>query len=260
MSEKLSFYMLVKNSEKYLDRILSRIASIADEIILLDSGSRDQTRAIAEKWQAQWHYRPFDNFKNQRTYALSLCKHQYVLFLDADEIPDDELINHIQILKKTGFAGSAYTLNRQWIVLGKAVHSIYPVESPDFPIRLINKNKVSFANSTLVHETYSGYDSLLTLQGKIGHFTFHSRAEIRHKLKFYTTMAAQDLANRGKKFNFYRLIFNPLIAWQKWYFTKQGWRDGKTGILLANYAFSYTFFKHWKLRSFSSNSRQIITK
>ncbi len=253
MSDKLSFYMLVKNSEQYLDTILSRIHAIADEIILLDSGSQDQTRSIAEKWHAQWHFRPLDNFKNQRSFALSLCRHPHVLFLDADEIPDDELIKQIKLLKQNGFAAQAYRLRREWIALGKPVHSIYPVESPDFPIRLVNKNKVSFAGSTLVHESYSGYQSIEILPGKISHFTFHSRDEIRRKLNFYTAMASQDLAGKGKKFNLYRIIFNPVWAWVKWYFTKQGYRDGMTGIILANYAFRYTFLKYWKLRS--NNSR-----
>ncbi len=165
MSEKLSFYMLVKNSERYLETILSIITSIADEIILLDSGSQDGTRAIAEKWGAQWHFRPFDNFKDQRSYALSLCLYQYVFFLDADEIPDQELIQHIQTLKQIGFTLDAYRLRRDWVALGRRVHGVFPCESPDFPVRLVNKNQNSFANTSLVHESYSGYKNIGDLKG-----------------------------------------------------------------------------------------------
>lgn len=249
MSDRLSFYMLVKNSEQYLDLILSRISTIADEIILLDSGSHDQTRHIAAKWPAQWHSRALDNFRNQRSHALSLCRYRYVLFLDADEIPDEALLQHIQSLKQTGFDADAYCLRREWQVLGHLVHSVYPIHSPDFPVRLVNKNKVSFANSSRVHEDYGGYERKLILSGKILHHTFQSRAEIRQKLNFYSTIAAEDLREKKKPFHFYKMIFNPVSAWIKWYFLKEGWKDGVTGVRLANYALLYTFLKYRKYRA-----------
>jgi len=244
MSEPLSFYMLVKNSERYLDIILSRIAPIADEIILLDSGSEDRTQAIADKWQARWHTRSLDNFRNQRAHALALCQHRYVFFLDSDEIPDPALINHIQSLKNNGFNADAYLLPREWIVLGKPVHSIYPICSPDYPVRLVDKAKVSFSGSTQVHESYSGYQTTAVLSGKVQHYTFHSRNELKQKLHFYARIAAEDLLERGKKSSVYKRVMNPPFAWCKWYFFKQGWRDGQLGLILANYAFRYTFLKY----------------
>jgi len=252
--------MLVKNGEKYLELILSRIATVADEIILLDSGSQDQTRAIAEKWSAQWHFRPFDDFRSQRSYALSLCRYQYVLFLDADEVPDDALLEHMRTLKQTGFSADAYCLRREWVVLGKRVHSIYPVNSPDFPVRLINKDKVSFSGSARVHEDYSGYASKVILPGKISHYTFNSQAEIRQKLNLYSTIAAEDMVENGKQFRFYKLIVNPLLAWGKWYFLKQGWRDGWAGVILANYACRYTFLKYRKYQVSKKNHNGIEQK
>lgn len=248
MEEKLSFYMIVKNSERYLNDILSKISFIADEIILVDSGSQDQTRLIAERWQAQWFFRPFDHFRNQRSYALSLCRHRYVLFLDDDEIPDDSCLHHIQNLKKTGFSADAYKIPRKWIVLGKAVSCIYPILSPDFPIRLVNKEKMSFQNSNRVHEDYSGSSNIEILAGFVSHFTFHNQAELQRKLNFYSTIAAQDLADKKAKCNLAQLIFNPLAAWFKWYLIRRGWRDGRTGLILANYAMKYTFQKYAKFR------------
>jgi glycosyltransferase involved in cell wall biosynthesis len=252
MSDSLSFYMLIKNGEQYLEDILSRIAKIADEIILLDSGSQDSSQDIGQKWGAQWHFREFDNFRDQRTYALSLCRFKFVLFLDADEVPDESFIEHIRQLKQTGFDADAYRLRREWIVLGKPVHCIYPVQSPDFPVRLIDKSKVSFQNSNLVHEDYSGFTTTATLRGKVFHYTFHSREEMRKKLDFYTQLAAQNMYVKGKKFRLLNLLINPLAAWWKWYFLNGGWQDGATGITLANYAFRYTFLKYSKLRQLNT--------
>lgn len=245
--------MLVKNSEKYLRKILSSIAPIADEIILLDSGSSDQTREIATQWSAHWHTRDFDNFKNQRTYALSLCHYPMVLSLDDDEIPNDVLIANIAALKKIGFSADAYAISREWIVLGKYVHSMYPISSPDFPIRLFNQEKVRFTHSNQVHESCSGYSNKEILGGKILHHTFHDREELKRKLDFYTSIAAQDVLDRGKKAR--GLLLHGIFAWCKSYFVKSGWRDGKTGVLLANYAFSYTVLKYRKSkREAASNS------
>jgi glycosyltransferase involved in cell wall biosynthesis len=244
---QLSFYMLVKDSQQYLHDILAKIKPIADEIILLDSGSRDQTETIARAWEAGWHFRPFDNFRNQRSHALSLCRHPYVLFLDDDEIPDDELLDHIQSLKQTGFASEAYAVKREWIVMGKTVRNIFPVECPDYPIRLIKKVIASFSKSTLVHESYSGFQSHEILKGKISHYTFSNQKELTEKLDFYTDLAAQDLSAKGKKFSFYKIVFNPIWAWGKWYLLKGSWKDGRVGLILSNYLFKYTFFKYLKL-------------
>ncbi len=245
---KLSFYVLVKNSEQYLDAILSQITKVADEMIVLDSGSEDQTQTIAERWGAQWHFRSFDNFRSQRSHALSLCQNEHVLFLDADEIPDDALIETVRNQKQAGFAFDAYFIQREWFVLGKRVHSIYPVTSPDYPIRLINKSKVSHAESTQVHEYCFGHETQHTLAGKIIHQTFHTQAELQRKLTIYSTLAAQDLLERGKFCPFYKMILNPPLAWLKWYIMKQGWRDGLIGIFLANYAFRYTYLKYNKYK------------
>lgn len=244
--------MLIKDGEKYLADILSRIAKIADEMILLDSGSQDRSKDIAQQWGAQWHFRKFDNFKDQRTYALSLCRFKFVLFLDADEVPDESFIEYILQLKQTGFTYDAYKLRREWIVLGKPVHCIYPVQSPDFPVRLIDKSKVSFHGSNLVHEDYSGFATTATLGGKVFHYTFHSQEEIHKKLDFYSNLAAQNMILKGKKFRLLNLLLNPLAAWWKWYFLNGGWRDGLIGITLANYAFHYTFAKYAKLRQLNS--------
>ena len=246
----LSFYVLTKNSEQYLDEILSRVEPVVDEIVVVDSGSMDNTEKIVSKYsKAKFLYRSFDNFKNQRNYAADACLYDYVFFLDSDEIPSFELIECLQKVKENGFEVYAYQVKRKWEALGKDVHAIYPVQSPDTPFRLINKQFVRFAeNSNRVHETPSGFDSCATLDGYLIHKTFQTKQELKRKLEHYTDIAALDLINSGKTINWLKQTISPIGAFIKWYILMDGYKDGRVGLIFGRYAYSYTKEKYRKAR------------
>lgn len=248
--EKLSVYILTKNSEKYLSQIIKQISPIADEIIVLDSGSTDKTREICQAEQLiNFSYRKFDNFKNQRDYAAGLCKYQYVMYVDSDEIPDNELIESIHKLKNEGFKYDIYRIKRVWHVFGKKITSIYPIVSPDFPERIFDKNICNFSDANFVHETLSGYSNYGIIEkGLINHHTFHDKAELYNKMDTYTKLAAADLLNKGKKTNLLKYFFSPIGAFFKYYFIKQGCKDGYIGLVLGFYAYNYTRKKYYNAR------------
>jgi len=254
--DNLSVYILTRNSEQYLEEILQKICSVADEIIVLDSGSDDKTREIAQKFNnVQFLFREFDNFKNQRNYAAQLCKYNYVLFLDSDEIPDELFISNIQKIKQRGFIGDAYDVARKWYAFGKKIHAIYPITSPDYPVRLFNKQFVSFKNSNFVHETLSGYRTKTTIEGFILHKTFHNKEELDQKLEHYTTLAAEDLIRNQKRINYLKIVTNPIVAFIKWYIIKRGYKDGRTGFVLGKYAYNYTKNKYKKAKKTKLQAR-----
>jgi len=247
--EFLSAYVLTHNSEHYLEQILAKLSIVADEILVVDSGSSDKTAAIAGKFPlARLVYHAFCNFKEQRSFAAKACQYDMVLFLDSDEIPNDKFISQLQQLKEKGFAKEAYQVERHWNVLGKSVGVFYPIVSPDFPIRLYNKKKVSFQDSSLVHETPSGYSSKAVLEGSIAHYTFENLEILNQKLDFYTNIAAEDLLLKGKNIGFFKALSSPIAAFIKWYLVKGGFRDGKTGWVLGCYAYRYTRLKYLKAK------------
>jgi glycosyltransferase involved in cell wall biosynthesis len=247
--DKLSAYILTKNSERYLSEILKQVAQIADELIIVDSGSTDGTKQIAGGYSAKFIFRQFDNFKNQRNFAAQSCTNDMVLFLDSDEIPDSEFIDSLQRLKEKGFKAEAYDVKREWYVLNKKVHCIYPIVSPDYPIRLYNRKAVSFnESSNFVHETPHGYSSRETVGGCIQHLTFHSKEEMTMKLEQYSSIAAHDLLNRKKQISGFKIFGSPLAAFCKWYFIKGGYKDGALGFMLGQYAFNYTKQKYLKAK------------
>jgi len=245
MPVPLSAYVLTKNSERQIRSVLEAVSQVADDIVVLDSGSTDQTEQICASFaNCRVILRPFDNFVAQRNYAAKCCRYDWVLFVDSDELLDDEAIAGILDLKQNGFTHDAYSIDRYWHVLGKAVHCILPVSSPDQPIRLFDRRSVSFSSaSNLVHETIDGYSSVSKLTGSIKHITFSSRAELTHKLDHYTDLAALDIIRRKKSSHIAQRWLSPCWAFLRWYFIKGGYRDGWVGLQLGVYAWRYHYLK-----------------
>lgn len=243
-SSPLSSFVLTRDSEKHLDKVLSALKQCTDEIIVLDSGSTDQTEAIAKKHGAKFVFRKFDNFKNQRQYGLDICKHQYVLMIDSDEIVDDEMIRSVNELRQKGFTYDLYKSRRKWFVQGKAVHAMYPVKSPDTVMRLVNTKKVSYKESRLVHEQISGFDNFSFTGGHILHYTFETEEEYQRKIEMYGYFGAKDYYEQGVEPSFIRRQVFPLLLWAKWYFAMGSWKDGVVGWRNARFVYQIVKYKY----------------
>lgn len=238
---QLSAFVLTRNSEKHLEKVLTPLKKCTDEIIVLDSGSTDATEKISRKMGVDFRYRKFDNFKNQRQYGLDICKHQYVLMIDSDEIIDQDFIDSVNELRREGFIYDLYKTRRKWYVMGKPVHAMYPVKSPDTVMRLVNTDKVSYHQSRLVHEQVSGFDNFSFTGGYIHHYTFETEEEYRKKVEFYGSFGAEDYLRQGIQPNFMRRQLFPLLLWAKWYFMMGCWKDGSLGW--KNAAFVYRIIR-----------------
>ena len=250
----LSCYILTFNSQKYLTQLLAQAKQVADEIVIIDSGSTDETLNIAASFQCQIFYQAFDNYRAQRAFAQQCCSNEMVLFLDSDEIPTKELIQEISELKESGFEHQAYEVKRNWTVLGKEVSVCYPAQCPDYPIRLLNKEHVRFdERSTLVHETPFGYETKGRIEAPLQHITFENEEQIQKKLEHYSNIAAVDLLERRRSVSFAKLLTSPIAAWCKWYLIKGGWKDGVVGWKLGSYAFHYTRLKYQKAIAISKS-------
>ncbi len=248
----ISCYLLTYNSERYLRQILEALRPVADEILIVDSGSTDATATIAADYGANFIHRHIDNFRAQRQFALDQCRYTWVLNLDSDEVPTEEFVTSLVALKgklQDADVADAYRMERRWIMFGQEVHTFYPISSPDFPVRLFRKDKVGFTQSSnFVHENPAGYDTVEVIKGAVYHYSCDSVHELYRKLNQYTSLAAQDMYRKGKKATRLKLIFSPVAAWIKWYLRKGGWRDGEVGKLLGRYAYDYTYQKYLKLR------------
>ena len=255
-TQKLSCYILTCNSERYLTSVISPIRHIIDDLVIVDSGSTDLSKEIAERFNARFLVRQLDNFREQRQFALQACQYQWVLSLDSDEVPDETFATSLAELKAHGFlleqnSPNAYRIRRQWFICGRKVHAFYPITSPDYPIRLFKKDEINFREDTkMIHETPKSNTPIKTsvIPGSVSHYSCDSVQELYEKLNLYTSLAAQDLNNKGVRGSWLSIWTHPVFAWFRWYIQKGGWRDGDIGIVLGRYAYDYTYQKYLKLK------------
>lgn len=258
MTANLSVYVLTSNSERRLEQVLDAAAKISDEIVIIDSGSTDRTKEIAERFDAKFFYRKFDNFCGQRVYAESLCSNDWVLALDSDEVLSEKLIASIANLKQRLFnnnvagAPDGFSIRRDWYFLGKKVNTFYPVIAPDFVVRLFNKQRISTKGSRIIHESLQiGNSSIDTIDEPIMHFSCDSIDQLYEKIDLYTKLSAQDMHQNGIQSSWIKINVFPWLIWVKWYFINGAWKDGGRGKILCKYARDTVYLKYIKLKHYS---------
>lgn len=240
---KLSVCILTFNSGRTLERCLRPVLSIADEIVVVDSGSTDESNAISKSHGISPHFQVYETHAKQMNFAISLAAHDWVLCLDSDEFLDEVSIANIRSLKPDLIDdGVAYRITRYWHVLGEKVRAIYPVSSPDYPVRLFNRKKVRF-NDQPVDDKPMGFSSVALIHGAVVHDTFFSLDEVFSKANSYTTRLVK---NKSIDASIASVFLSPLFAFAKWYFRKGAWRDGAIGLVTAGYAAVYSFLKYLK--------------
>ncbi len=250
MNNNLTVVVLTKNEEKNIVAVVQNAKQVAAEVLIVDSGSTDKTVQLAEENGARVVYRDWDNdFAAQRNFALQHVKTEWVLYLDADERMNDELINDIQE-KISSHKAALYRFVRHNNAFGKEFH--YGVLGPDSVVRLFPVGQAKWEGK--VHEGLSSKLEIVTLKGHLSHYTYSSFEEYLDKMNKYSSLGAVDRNLRGKKCSVIGdLILRPLFAFFKMYILKGGFLEGWLGLVLClNYA-NYTLNKYVKLKMMGEN-------
>lgn len=234
----LSVLIRTKNEEKNIERAIKSVQGLAEEIIVVDSGSTDKTVEIAKNLGAKVFFKEWEGYANQLNYGISLCSHEWILVLDADEELSEELRESIRReLKNPKY--EVYQLCRRTYYLGRFLkHGWYP----EWRIRLFKKGKVLFEG--ILHEKAIFEGKKGKLRGDLYHYSFKSLEDHYQKTIKYAKIMAQDMKSRGKKFNLLNLIFNPIWHFIKVYFFKLGFLDGIRGFFIAMSGAFYVFLKY----------------
>jgi glycosyltransferase involved in cell wall biosynthesis len=241
---KISATIITLNERKHLARCLESLRNVADDVVVVDSGSEDETLNIAEQYQASTYVRAWTNYSEQKNYAASVAKYDWILSLDADECVSSHLRNALHNLKKHEADAAAFAFPRKAFYLGRWIE--HCGWYPDYKIRLYRRDKARWTGA-YVHESLHVEGLVVRLDGDLLHYTCESISEHLERLDRYTTLAASDLYQRGKRCRLWSLTGSPLAAFLKTYWLKQGFRDGVQGLVIACFAGYYNFAKHAKL-------------
>jgi len=221
---KLSVIIPTYNEASYIEDAIHSVG-FADEIIVIDSYSTDGTDTIAKPLSTIFLQREFDNFSNQKNYALKHASGDWILFLDADERVTHSLKVEIEeVLKNPQHGG--YKVNFPHFYMNRFLYH----HSNDI-VRLVKKENAYF--SGLVHEKLNADGSIGKLKNKMIHFTYKGLENYITKKESYAWFQAEQLYNKGKKVTWFHLAIKPVYRFFSSYIIKGGFRDGTPGLTVA---------------------------
>jgi len=243
--EKLSVVIICFNEEKNIARCIDSVADIADEILILDSYSTDQTVSIAESRGAIVKHETFKGFIQKKNKAVELASYHFVLSLDADEALDPVLCQSIRDAKEN-YTHLAYRMNRCSNYCGKFIRhgSWYP----DTKIRLFDR-RVARWGGTNPHDKIVFKEQIHVehLKGDILHYSYDTISAHVIQNNKLSTLAAESLFAEGKKTNLLNIFLRPFWAFFVSYIARAGFLDGFYGFVIAVQITHMTFLKHVKL-------------
>jgi glycosyltransferase involved in cell wall biosynthesis len=243
--EKLSVVIITYNEEKNIARCIDSVITLADEILILDSNSNDNTVAIAESRGAIVKQESFKGFIQMKNIAVQLAGNDYILSLDADEALDPVLADSIRKVKEN-FTFQAYRMNRCTNYCGQFIR--HGTWYPDRKIRLFDRRIAQWGGIN-PHDRIVLQENITAeqLRGDILHYSYYSIAEHAAQNNKFSTIAAESLFTNGKRTRLLNIIINPLWAFIQSYFIKAGFLDGLFGFVIAIQISHMTFLKHIKL-------------
>ncbi len=215
------------------DRIGDCLASLdfCDEIVVVDSGSTDDTRAICEAAGARVLVRPFDGFRSQKQFAVDQATHDRVLCLDADERVSPALRAAILAERDRGFPAAGYRFARLSEYFGRFLRrgNAYP----DRVMRLFDRRRGGWRGDREIHEAASVDGAVVTLSGDLIHYPYRSLMQQLQKTERYARMMAEHEFARGKRASLAKLVLSP--AWRFWrgYVFRLGFLEGWHGLVYA---------------------------
>ncbi len=239
---EISVLILAKNEGHNIRACLESVRW-ADEIVVVDTGSSDDTVEQAQIWGANVLQTEWQGFAGTKNWGVNHLTREWVLWLDADERVTPELAEEIrgtlsnpekdgyEIPRKANFLG-------HWILHGGWY--------PGYVLRLVRRELAHFEESR-VHEGLMRPPKVGRLRNPLLHFTDPTLEHYLAKFNRYTSLAAEDLHEKGRHFHLTDLLIRPVHLFLKMYFFKAGFLDGFAGFLLAQLSAFYVFTKYAKL-------------
>lgn len=239
-SVPVSVFLITKNCAQWLDDVLSAVSDFA-EIVIVDSGSTDETLAIAKRHGAHVVHQEFLGYGQQKQVALDLCTQPWVLNLDGDEVVDAELRDAIIGLVRRDdpkVIGGKIRF-RDWFIGVPARKTTRAISR----VRLWRRGRGRFLSEQIVHESVQldASGRIEHLPGWVEHYGVESVAQRVQKINHYSTMRAELDARRGKKPSALKLFTIFPLRFLKNYLLRRAFLDGRRGLIQAMAGAYYSF-------------------
>lgn len=239
----LSVVIITKNEEDIIGQCLEAVSELSDDIIIIDSGSTDTTEAICLSKGARFFSHEWKGYSGNKNYGIDQARHDWVLSIDADEILNSELITAIHKTLEAPVA-DAYNISFKNVFLGKELN--YGSWQRESHVRLFRKKNIRWEGE--IHEKLTlGEAKIDSIYGHIQHYSIRTLEQYINKKNIYTTLAAEEMYNRGKKSGFIKIFLSPVFHFFRDYIIKLGFLDGFQGFVLATESAHYVYLKYSKL-------------
>lgn len=250
---KLSAVIITYNEEKNIRRCLESLASVADEIVVLDSFSTDNTEAICKEFNTVFVQQEFVGHIEQKNAALKIASNDYIISLDGDESLSEELQESILILKDN-WEKDGYICKRKNFFRGQWIN--YSHWYPNKKLRVFDRRKCHWGGLNPHDHIVMDVDAEVgTLEGDILHWTFQSISDFNKKIEYFSSISARAYFNAGIKSNYWKIFANPFWAFTKSYLLKLGFLDGFNGMVICMQTAHQTYLKYIKLMEIQKNSK-----
>ena len=247
---KISAFIVTLNEASHIQKAVDSL-SFVDEIIVVDSGSTDNTVELAKAAGAQVHYNPWSGYGAQKKFALNLCKHEWCLNIDGDEIIPQPLAAEIIQAIEAGEA-DVIRLHFNNVFMGSplsdASHKIHSS-------RVFKKSSVSFDENKLVHEGVSYTGKLVSIKTPVLHYGYESTEMRMSKQNKYSGLAALQKHRKGRSASLLKLTFIFPLMFIKAFIFRRYFMDGTRGFIHSFIEASYSFLKEAKLYELSYRER-----
>ena len=248
--EKISAVIITKDEERNIARCLESLKGVANEVVVVDSGSTDRTEAICREAGVRFVSHPWEGYSGQKNYANSLATHPWILSIDADEALSPTLRESLLALRGTDPGpGTVFVMNRLNNYCGHWIHHSgwYPDRKP----RLFHHDMMEWDGT--VHEELRPKNSQFSilnsqfLKGDLLHYTYYDVADHAARQIKYATLAAEKAFAQGKKAHRIDLWLKPAWTFLRNYLFRLGFLDGHAGFLVCRMSAFYAFLKYASL-------------
>ena len=242
--KKISVAIITKNEEANIRGCLESVRW-ADDIVVVDSGSTDQTLKICGQFPVRVFEEEWKGFARQKNSAIAKTRHEWILSLDADERVTEKLKEEIDQTLHSDPPVDGYLVARKNFFLGRWIkHCGW---YPDHNLRLFRKERGSFVERE-VHEKATVKGEVRCLKEPLEHYTYRTLSDFIQRTDRYSSLAAREMWREGRRFRRADLLFRPPYTFFQMYLLRAGFLEGHWGFLLSVLYSFYTFAKYSKLK------------